>query len=147
MAISSLPGRAPSIRCSATIRPPSLRMAITTSHLLRAASASAAAIIFLASSSVITGFILMVPSLNSGDDLVGVVRPDKELARSSLAHKFHLKYHSRLQHSAPPEPPSCSATAGDQHDHSDGPRWSASSGDHDVRAHRAVPSICPRLRK
>jgi hypothetical protein len=57
MAIWSLPGRAPSMRCTATIRPPSLRMAITTSHLLRAASASAAAIIVLASASVIAGFI------------------------------------------------------------------------------------------
>src|SRR5215470_2047686 len=56
-AISSLPGRAPSIRCTATMRPPSLRMAITTSHLLRVASASAAAISFLASSSVSAGFI------------------------------------------------------------------------------------------
>src|SRR5262249_50371980 len=39
------------------MRPPSLRMAITTSHLLRVASASAAAISFLASSSVSAGFI------------------------------------------------------------------------------------------
>jgi hypothetical protein len=39
--------------------PASLRMAITTSHLLRAASASAAAISLLASSSVIAGFIRM----------------------------------------------------------------------------------------
>jgi hypothetical protein len=62
IAISSLPGRAPSMRCTITIRPPSLRMAITTSHLLRTASASAAAISFLASSSVIAGFIRMSSS-------------------------------------------------------------------------------------
>src|SRR5262245_33764515 len=59
MAIWSLPGRAPSMRCTATMRPPSLRMAITTSQLLRAASASAAASIVLASSSVIAGLVRM----------------------------------------------------------------------------------------
>jgi hypothetical protein len=38
----------------------------------------------LASSSVITGFILMVPSFSGGDDLVGIFCPDKELANPSL---------------------------------------------------------------